>query len=249
MADLSVLAHEIATLEAHRAALVSEALGKYALVYSDEVVAIHDTEREAIADGRGRLGYVPILVERITAEGETNPPTNTVSASDQQGERVMEPISWGAPHGALHHFGPVAMVTIGVTEVDSEAITRSGTAVPDPIRGGALIDTGATFSHFDEEIIAELDLQPVGRLDVAGFDAIHTKLRYEAKLVFEDGMPLEILASAAQLRRPRESPIPGYDALIGRDILASAILTYDGIHERVALHFRPPSSAMGESGG
>ena len=94
-----------------------------------------------------------------------------------------------------------------------------------------------------------MGLQPVGRLDVVGFDAIHTKLRYDAKLVFEDGMPLEILASGSQLRRPRESPIPGCDALIGRDILASAVLAYDGIHERVTLQFRPPSSAMGESGG
>jgi hypothetical protein len=33
-------------------------------------------------------------------------------------------------------------------------------------------------------------------------------------------------------RRPRESPIPGCDALTGRDILASAVLAYDGIHER-----------------
>jgi hypothetical protein len=249
MADLRVLEHELVTFDANRAALASEALGRYALVYGDEVVAIHDTEREAIADGRGRFGYVPILVERITAEGEANPPTNAVRTSDKNGERLMQPISWGVPPRALHHFGPVAMVNIGATEADKAAITHSGMAVPEPIRGGALIDTGATFSQIDDEIIAELGLQPVGILDVAGFDVIDTKLRYDVKLVFEDGMLLETLASGSQFRRPPDSPIPGYDALIGRDILASAILTYDGTCGRVSLQFRPPSLAAGKSGG
>jgi hypothetical protein len=241
MADLSVLEDEIATFDANRAALASEVLGMYALVYRNEVVALHETEREAIADGRGRFGYVPILVERITLEGEANPPTDAVRMPSRNAERLIQPISWELPPGALHHFGPVAMGNIGATEADRQIITRSGAAAPEPIRGGALIDTGATFSQFDEEIIAALGLQPVGILDVAGYDGIHTKLRYDVEFVVENNTPLEILASGSQLQRPPDSPIPGYQALIGRDVLASAILIYDGARGRVSLQFRPPA--------
>jgi hypothetical protein len=68
-------------------------------------------------------------------------------------------------------------------------------------------------------------------------------------LTFENGVSLEILASGSQLRQPAGSPIPSYGALIGRDILASAILTYDGIQEKVVFQFGPHSPAADESRG
>jgi hypothetical protein len=150
---------------------------------------------------------------------------------------MLPPISWRQPAGALHHFGPATKVTIGMTGSASEAAARDGKAVPAPAPGGALIDTGATFSLLDEQLIAELGLQPVGRIDLASSDAVRTELRYDAELVFEDVMSVEVIASIARLRRPRDSPIPGYDALIGRDALANAIMTYDGIHETITLQF------------
>lgn len=241
MADQGVLAREIAAFEAQRAELASTAAGKYALVHGDEVAAIHDTERQAISDGRDRFGYVPIFVERITCEGEADPPDNTVDVQGFPEGPMLTPISWPQPAGALHHFGPAAKVTIGMTGSGSEAAARDGKAVPAPARGWALIDTGATFSLLDEQLIAELALQPVGRIDLAGTDCVRTGLRYDAELVFEDVVPVRVIASSARLRRPRDSPIPGYDALIGRDALANAIMTYDGIHETITLQFRAPA--------
>jgi hypothetical protein len=54
MTEHPCLAREITAFEAYRAELVSKAVGKYALVYRDEVAAIHNTERLAITDGRMR---------------------------------------------------------------------------------------------------------------------------------------------------------------------------------------------------
>ena len=249
MTDQGVLAREIATFEAHCAQLISTAAGKYVLVYGDEVSAIYDTERQAISDGRSRFGYVPILIERISDEGEADPPVEPANSPGQLGESMLTPISWRQPGGALHHFGPVTKITIGVTGAGSEAVARSGKAVPAPAHGWALIDTGSTFSHLDEKLIAELGLQPVGRIDLAGSDSVRTELRYDAKMVFEDGMSAEIIASSARLRRPRDSRIPGYDALIGRDVLANAIITYDGIHETIALQFQAPGPDTANSAG
>ena len=93
MTDHRVLAREIAAFEAHYAELVSTAVGKYALVYGDEVAAVHDTERLAITDGRNRFGYVPILVERIIGEGEAGPPVNAIRAPGRLGESLLSPMS------------------------------------------------------------------------------------------------------------------------------------------------------------
>jgi hypothetical protein len=61
MTEHPCLAREITAFEAYRAELVSKAVGKYALVYRDEVAAIHNTERLAITDlnrsGLLRSGY------------------------------------------------------------------------------------------------------------------------------------------------------------------------------------------------
>jgi predicted aspartyl protease len=239
MAASHALQQEIAAFETNRGQLVTKSSNKYVLVHGDEIVAIYESESKAIEDGRSRFGYVPILVERITADTEVGLPTMTAYAPSQHGGDLLAPISWKQSFGGgLHHFGPVAMVTIGVTDADSEAIIRSGAVVPTPIRAGALIDTGSTYSSLDQQFIAQLGLQPVGRIDVSGFDSTITLMRYEAEIVFEDGMHLKIIGSSAQLSRPAESRVPSYQALIGRDVLNSAIFTYDGIHGEVKLQFR-----------
>lgn len=242
-----VLSREIAAFEAHRAELASTAAGKYALVHGDDIAAVHLTEQQAISDGRTRFGYAPILVELITSDSGHGPPANTADVPGDLSKPMLAPITWRQAAGALLHFGPTVKIKVGMTGAASEAFSRDGGITPAPIRGWALIDTGATFSLLDEQLIAELGLQPVGRIDLAGSDSVRTGLRYDAEIVFEDVMPLGVIASTARLRRPGGSRIPGYDALIGRDALANAVMTYDGIGEAVTLQFRAPDSDTANS--
>lgn len=240
MTDHGTLAREIAAFEAHHPELATTAAGKYALVYGDEIAAIHDTERLAISDGREPFGYVPILVEYIWDEGKAGPPAETVRVHDQPGESPSRTISWGQSRGGLHHFGPVAAISAGMTDADARLAGRSGKSVPELISGGGLIDTGATFSHLDAQLIARLGLQPVGRLDLAGFDDVKTELRYEVKIVIENKVFIEIIVGSSQLRRTSDIPIPNYDFLIGRDVLANSVMTYDGVRGAVTLQFGTP---------
>lgn len=237
MNSVELLRHEIETFEACRASLGAEAVDKYALVHGDDVVGLFTSEREAIVEGRTQFGYVPILVERVTADGKPNAPQVTVTMLDFGQDPSAGTIHWVQPGGALHHFGPVARVSIGVTEIVSEGIERSGGLVPSPVSGNALIDTGASFSALDENVVSALGLQPVGRLDVAGHSETITSLRYDTVLMMDDRIPLEVLVTENRLRRSEGIPVPSYDALIGRDILVGAILTYDGISGRVSLQF------------
>ena len=68
-------------------------------------------------------------------------------------------------------------------------------------------------------------------------------------MMFEDGISVEIIASNSRLRRPPDSPVPSYDALIGRDILVNAIMTYDGLREMIMLQFGTPGSDESHSAG
>lgn len=240
MADQGVLAHEIAAFEARQTELASTSAGKYALVHGNEVVAIHDTEDQAISDGRKRFGYVPILVEPIITEGQAGLPASIFGMPGPSEDPMLPPISWPQHAGALNHFGPVTKVTIGMTDSGSKAAALDGKRIPAPAYGNALIDTGATFSQLDEQLIAELGLQPVGRVDTVGFDGVKAGLRYDVELVFEKVKSVQVIAGSAQLRRPHDSPIPGYDALIGRDALTNAIMTYDAIHGMITLQFLAP---------
>jgi hypothetical protein len=70
------LATEIEYFEEHRAALVEEAKGKFALVKGDELLGMFDTEAEAIRHGFRTLGNVPFLVKQIT---EVDIPLNFTS--------------------------------------------------------------------------------------------------------------------------------------------------------------------------
>jgi hypothetical protein len=50
----------------HRADLVEEAAGKYALIKGDALIGMYDNEASAIRSGYERLGNVPFLVKQVT---------------------------------------------------------------------------------------------------------------------------------------------------------------------------------------
>jgi hypothetical protein len=66
-AEPPALQQELRTFEAHRAELLGQALGKFALVHKDQVAGVFDTEADAIREGYRAFGNVPFLVKRIEA--------------------------------------------------------------------------------------------------------------------------------------------------------------------------------------
>ncbi len=56
---------EVRTYRAHRAELLKEARGKWALVHDAQILGTYDTQMDAINAGYAKLGNVPFLVKQI----------------------------------------------------------------------------------------------------------------------------------------------------------------------------------------
>jgi hypothetical protein len=57
---------ELRYFNEHRAALLNDAAGKFALVKAEELIGVFDSETAAIRHGYQTLGNVPFLVKQIT---------------------------------------------------------------------------------------------------------------------------------------------------------------------------------------
>lgn len=63
MADL--LQKELDAFEAQKDQLLASALGKYVLIYGDQVLGTYDTENDAVVEGYRKCGNVPFLVKLV----------------------------------------------------------------------------------------------------------------------------------------------------------------------------------------
>jgi predicted aspartyl protease len=107
-----------------------------------------------------------------------------------------------------------------------------GDPVPSPLTVAALIDTGASHTVLQQNLAAQLGLQPVSST------AFHTAAtgsviypQYTVRLFFPHGVEIEVLAV--------EMPLQGQhiQCLLGRDVLADAVLVYLGESNLFSLSF------------
>ncbi len=59
-------------------------------------------------------------------------------------------------------------VEINVPQSLANVLTSQGAALPQPVTGSALVDTGATSCCVEESLVQGLGLQPVGQVNVCG---------------------------------------------------------------------------------
>jgi hypothetical protein len=132
----------------------------------------------------------------------------------------------------LRETGPVLSVRVGVSEAAEGAMRKSGQTVLPPIPVEALIDTGSGRSIIQRELARSLRLTAVGRVEFDTPGSVDVSaLEYFARFWVGDSVSFESKVIEAPLRVPR------IRALIGRDILALGILTYDGRRRRFSLDF------------
>jgi hypothetical protein len=146
------------------------------------------------------------------------------------------------PHFVLNHsqLGPIIDVFVGVSAQRLAAITKAGGTAPGPILVKALVDTGASHTSFDVDLVGQLGLTtPTGVVSVitpSTGATPHEMFSYDLSfhVPFPDtsiwSRPLWI-ATAAELKHQ------GFSVLLGRDLLAEAILIYDGKHGTFTLSF------------
>jgi hypothetical protein len=135
-------------------------------------------------------------------------------------------------HSNLQQRGPVVELQLGVPPALEAVLRQAGQPVPSPIVVAAMIDTGASGTVVRDDIPQRLGLNPVGVI------AIHTPAstgvrcsQFAMRLQFPSYVVEEAVVIAAPLQGQH------VECLIGRDVLAHAVLVYTGYDNSFTLAF------------
>lgn len=127
--------------------------------------------------------------------------------------------------------GPVLPVQVGIPTAMAKQLEAEGKTVPPPEEIPALVDTGASITAINIETAQRLGLQVTGSMQIGGATGSANQPVYAAKVKIPDPFiefdPIQI--PGAQL-----SGTP-FQMLIGRNILCSLMLSYDGRRGRFSL--------------
>ncbi|HBR58318.1 MAG TPA: hypothetical protein DEA22_12770 [Blastocatellia bacterium] len=159
---------------------------------------------------------MPILHVHYDGEGKT-----------PEGKIVKIP-----PGITLTQHGPVVQVIIGLSQTFSDQLLQQGNALPTPVSGNALIDTGASATCIDDEVAQRIGLPAIDVVSIAS--ASHAVTQQNVYPV-----QMEIVGSPIRVNVPRaigaNLQVQGIIALIGRDYLQHCTLHYNGIAGSITL--------------
>lgn len=147
---------------------------------------------------------------------------------------MVRPAVTSSPDRALvlRERGAVIPLRVGFSRADEAAARASGRPVPAPVAVRALVDTGSGRSIVQRDLARELDLRPVGRVEIDTPSSVDLAVpEYYVRFWFDDLTGPEVKVIEAPLRVPRVR------ALIGRDLLERAHFEYDGPTGRFELRF------------
>lgn len=133
-----------------------------------------------------------------------------------------------SPEG-LSAAGPVFQVQVEVPQALAAFLSEKGKEIPAPQPGWALIDTGATRTCVDKDVLAKLGVQPTGTVKTGTAAGQVEQLLYPAKLNFPvAGFQIEFGSVIAVDLRGQTIAGANVLVLVGRDVLARCLLVYNG---------------------
>jgi len=139
--------------------------------------------------------------------------------------------------------GPLIQVLLGVSAPKRKALTDAGSPVPAIIPATALVDTGASHTVIDPGLATQLGLTPTGSAPMITPSTGNTPVScsiFDVSLAIVAGPPSNIKLLFHNACMPvSESALAhqGFEVLLGRDVLASAMLVYNGSSNTLMLGF------------
>lgn len=134
--------------------------------------------------------------------------------------------------------GPIIKLYVGVSGPRGKALSAAGLPIPPVILVEFLVDTGASSTVVDAETIAPLNLTPTGATQVhtpttAG--AGESRFLYDIAMLMYHPDNTRVFATHPVIATDFKSQ--GIGGLLGRDVLASCLLVYDGATGNYSLAF------------
>jgi predicted aspartyl protease len=143
---------------------------------------------------------------------------------------------------AVDANGPIVNAGVSVSEGRRAALIAQGQPVPGMRTIRALVDTGASFTSIEPQVLQALNLTPTGTIDIvtpSTGSGVHTTETYDIDFIIGGPDASAIPLSIPNLRIAASELFlhQGIHALIGRDILGRCILVYNGSINHFSLCF------------
>jgi hypothetical protein len=136
-------------------------------------------------------------------------------------------------HGTLTPAdGPVLSVRLALTRPEAARRRRTGQTVAPPVDVTAIIDTGAEVTCVDPSVGRRLAATPLapGLTNLPAAGGVGPSVRYDLQLIIGHSSGAIRPLDVPDLRVYEVSLTHlGYDAILGRDVLAYCVLIYDGV--------------------
>jgi hypothetical protein len=144
---------------------------------------------------------------------------------------VFDFFHWNQQQGdTLTDPGPLVQVVVSMPAAVEEFCTKNGYQIPAPIPGYALIDTGASATAVDEDILKQLSIVPIDLMATSTPSGDGKSFVYPAKITFP-GLNLNDLAMARVIgSKLKWQTVDGKEIimLLGRDLLRFFLMIYNG---------------------
>lgn len=127
------------------------------------------------------------------------------------------------PHG-LYSGGIMMDVVIGVDSITAQSLQTSNIPVPSPITAKALVDTGCTITSIDTGIVSALQLKTRGYTQTHTANGLMNVGQHQISLNF----PIDLKGRHVQTVQSVNLSGQPFQVLIGRDIMASWLISYNG---------------------
>jgi Aspartyl protease len=135
----------------------------------------------------------------------------------------------------------VINAAIGVSEARSAALVAAKQPIPGVVVIRALLDTGASGTCIDPTLLKGLGLTPTGNIQChtpSTGAAPHSADSYDVSLaIYSDVTQPYLHLPTLAVMASDLFAVQGIHALIGRDVLASCLLTYNGSMGQFTLAF------------
>ncbi len=145
---------------------------------------------------------------------------------------------WTKEHGyLLAETGPLVAVQIGIPTVLSQHLAGKGVAIPAPISGHALVDTGAFATAVDESVFGTLGIPHIDEVATGSAHGPSMSKVYPANVAFPAmnvaDLPMERVVGCNLKWKTRDDK--EIIMLMGRDLLKYFLLVYNGPGSDVTL--------------